>query len=253
MRRDLKTIPLEELWALADNEEFFAEATSEQLGIILERLAVERRRQNRRPPLRLRSGRFGERLRRRRARTQNDDRVRFEQPWQRSLEPPPHGRKPFPRRASLDELHSGLGVGSPECDLLIKEIIAQKMRPRTALVPARLRRRGKLTVEGKRLRIDDPLGRMNAWRSAREGRNYGKYLDGDHRKITLTNAQINRVLNANGLPIPMLDESERDALLPSHRDLPDTAVARLFASAEIDKLTWRLHEARSLPNAPSAR
>jgi hypothetical protein len=59
----------------------------------------------------------------------------------------------------------------------------------------------------------------------------------------MTNTQINRVLDANGLPIPHFDEHERDKLLPAYRQLSNDEVARVLATEEIERLTWCLHEA----------
>jgi hypothetical protein len=102
MKRDLNTMPLEELLALVESG-FLEKASPKQVAIIQQRIAAGR------PPQRLRSGRFRERLKLG---------LRFEQPWLRTLRL--GGRIPLPRRASVEELQSQLGVGGEDCDLCIK-------------------------------------------------------------------------------------------------------------------------------------
>jgi hypothetical protein len=229
MKRNLECMSIEELFDLSVDRDFLDAATNDELAAVRERLAFEWQCLRGRPVWP--SRRFGTRLRLRPARTQNENRLVFEQPWHRSLTASPGQRKPFARRATVEELRARVGTGCEDCDRVVSEIVDQRERPRTALM-SRLRRRSNLSIDGLRLRIDDPAGRMNAW----------GYRGGDRRKIQLSQAQIDRVLAANGLPVPPFGDQGRDMLQPKYQHLTDTEVAQVLARGEIGLLTWRLSD-----------
>ena len=195
------------------------------------------------------SRRFGTRLRLRRARTQNDNKVVYERPWHRSQATPPRQRVPIARKVTIEELRTQIGTEDEWHDQIYREAIARRERPRIALV--RQRRRGHLRLGGKRLRIDDPVGRMNAWKSEASDAYgaFGDYREGDWRKVRFTEIQIAKVLKANALSIQHLQE-DRDLLQPKYQSLSDSEVARLLAYGEIGLLTCRLCELRIHPPFP---